>query len=168
MSCENQSKNSSEDELSGQPKSNSESEVFTRHYAELCVLLPATIEELLPRLVAKNVISFEEEEEISSESTSSLKVRAILKRIRKALFEGIPRPFHELLKIIQASKNVECSALARQICSELNMKTIDPGKHSYVSSSVSPPDKCQHDALALLLSFPFFCYFPSRFVKFFC
>ena len=149
MSCENQSKNSSEEELFGQPKSNSEREVFTRHYAELCDLLPAKVEELLPRLVTNNVISFEEEEEISSESTSSLKVRAILKRIRKALFEGIPRPFHELLKIIQESKHVECSALARQICSELNIKTIDPGRHSYVSSSLN---KCQHDALALLLS----------------
>ena len=59
-----------------------EREVFTRYYAKLCELLPATVEELLPHLVTSNVISFEEEEEIITYSTSSSKARAILRPIR--------------------------------------------------------------------------------------
>jgi len=101
-----------------------ERKVFTRYYAKLCELLPATVEELLPHLVTSNVISFEEEEEILLHSTSSSKARAILLPIRKALFAGIPRPFHELLSIImKSSRHPECAELARQICSELNIIT---------------------------------------------
>ena len=105
-----------------------EREVFTSHYADLCKVLSAAVEELLPNLVVSNVISFEEEEEISLHSTSSLKARAILMPIRKALFEGIPRSFYKFLRIMQASKHVGCAALARQICFELNIATTDPGK----------------------------------------
>ena len=126
MSLINKTKNLSEEKSSSQ--STSEREVFTHHYAELCNLLSATVEELLPVLVVNNVISFEEEEEISSHATSSLKARGVLMPIRKALFEGIPRPFHELLRSMQTSQHVECAALARKICSELNIMTIDPGE----------------------------------------
>ena len=98
-----------------------EREVFTRYYAKLCELLPATVEELLPHLVTSNVISFEEEEEILTHSTSSSKARAVLKPIRKALFEEIPRPFHQFLTVMQSSRHTECAELARQICSELNI-----------------------------------------------
>ena len=117
MSCEDQSKKESSSQLT------SEREVFTRYYAKLCELLPVTVEELLPHLVTSNVISFEEEEEILSQPTSSSKARAILLPIPKALFEGIPRPFHEFLKVMQSSRHVECAELARQICSELNITT---------------------------------------------
>ena len=98
-----------------------EREVFTRFYAKLCELLPVTVEESLPQLVTSNVISFEEEEEILTHSTSSSKARAILKPIRKALFEEIPRPFHQFLTVMQSSRHTECAELARQICSELNI-----------------------------------------------
>ena len=101
--------------------SNYEREVFTRYYAKLRELFPATVEELLPHLVTSNVISFEEEEEILTHSTSSSKARAILKPIRKALFEEIPRPFHQFLTVMQSSQHTECAELARQICSELNI-----------------------------------------------
>ena len=100
---------------------NYERKVFTRYYAKLCELLPATVEELLPHLVTSNVISFEEEEEILTHSTSSSKARAILKPIRKALFEEIPRPFHQFLTVMQSSRHTECAELVRQICSELNI-----------------------------------------------
>ena len=113
MSCQNSKAESS---AGGQA---TEREVFKRYYAKLCELLPATVEELLPSLVTSNVISFEEEEEILSHSTPSSKARAVLLPIRKALFEGIPRPFHEFLTIMQSSRHVECAELARQICSEL-------------------------------------------------
>jgi len=102
-----------------------EREVFTRYYAKLCELLPVTVEELLPHLVTSNVISFEQEEEILSHPTSSLKARAILLPIRKALFEGIPRPFHEFLTVMKSSRSIECAKLARQIFSELNITTSD-------------------------------------------
>jgi len=84
-----------------------EREVFTRYYAKLCELLPATVEELLPHLVTSNVISFEKEEEILLHLTPSSKARAILFPIRTALFEGIPRPFHEFLSIMQLSRHVQ-------------------------------------------------------------
>ena len=115
MSCQNSIAESS---AGGQA---TEREVFKRYYAKLCELLPATVEELLPPLVTSNVISFEEEEEILSHSTPSSKARAVLLPIRKALFEGIPRPFHEFLTIMQSSRHVECAELARQICTELNI-----------------------------------------------
>jgi len=104
-------------------KSTTDREVFTRYYAKLCELLPTSVEELLPHLVTSNVISFEEEEEILSHSTPSSKSRAILLPIRKALFEGIPRPFHEFLTIMQSSRHVEFAKLSRQIFSELNIAT---------------------------------------------
>jgi len=107
-----------------------ERKVFTRYYAKLCELLPVIVEDLLPHLVTSNVISFEEEEEILSHSTSSSKARAILLPIRKALFEGIPRPFHEFLTIIKSSQSIKCAELARQICSELNITTNDTGDTS--------------------------------------
>ena len=69
-------------------QSTSEREVFIRYYAKLCELLPVTVEELLPHLVTSNVISFEQEEEVLSQSTSSSKARAVLLPIRKALFEA--------------------------------------------------------------------------------
>ena len=115
---------SSEDK-SSESQSVNEREVFTRYYAKLCELLPTTVEELLPHLVTSNVISFEEEEQISSHPTSSSKSRAILHPIRKALFEGIPRPFHEFLAIMQSSQHVECAELARQICTELHLTISD-------------------------------------------
>ena len=103
-----------------------EREVFTRYYAKLCELLPATVEELLPHLVTNNVISFEEEEDIRlSHSTTLSKACAILLPIRKALFEEIPRPFHEFLIIMQSSRHVECAELARQISFELNVMAMD-------------------------------------------
>jgi len=103
-----------------------EREVFIRYYAKLCELLPVIIEELLPHLVTSNVITFEEEEEIRlSHLTTSSKARAVLVPIRKALFEGIPRPFHELLTIMQSSWHEECAELVRQISFELNIMTID-------------------------------------------
>ena len=119
MSSKDPSKNESSSQLT------SEREVFTRYYAKLCELLPVTVEESLPHLVTSNVLSFEEEEEILSHSTSSSKARAILVPIRKALFEGIPRPFHEFLKVMQSSRHVECTELAKQICSDLNIISTD-------------------------------------------
>jgi len=112
-------------ESAGLSSEDLEREVFTRYYAKLCALLPVTVEELLPHLVTSNVISFEQEEEIFSHSMSSLKARAILVPIRKALFEGIPRPFHEFLSIMKSSQNKECAELARQICFELNITASD-------------------------------------------
>jgi len=120
MSGKDQSKT---EESAGLSSEDVEREVFTRYYAKLCELLPARVEELLPHLVTSNVISFEEEEEILLHSTMSSKTRAILLPIRKALFEGIPRPFHELLSIMKSSRDPGCAELARQICSELNIIT---------------------------------------------
>ena len=120
MSRKDQSK---AEESAGLSSENVERKVFTRYYAKLCELLPATVEELLPHLVTSNIISFEEEEEILLHSTSLSKARAILLPIRKALFEGIPRPFHEFLSIMKSSRHPECAELARQICSKLNIIT---------------------------------------------
>ena len=112
-----------------------EQEVFTRYYAKLCELLPATVEELLPHLVTSNVISFEEEEEILTHSTSSSKARAVLKPIRKALFEEIPRPFHQFLTVMQSSRHTECAELARQICSELNIVISDTPSREFIATT---------------------------------
>ena len=109
--------------------------MFTRYYAKLCELLPATVEELLPHLVTSNVISFEEEEEILTHSTSSSKARAILKPIRKALFEEIPRPFHQFLTVMQSSRHTECAELARQICSELNIVISDTPSREFIATT---------------------------------
>ena len=106
-------------------RNTNEQEVFTRNYAKFRELLPSIIEELLAHLVASNVISFDDEEEIMSQATSSSKTRAVLMPIRKALFEGIPRPFHELLRIMQLSKHVECVELAKRISSEINFKNTE-------------------------------------------
>jgi len=98
-----------------------EQQVFTRNYAKFRKLLPSIIEDLLAHLVASNVISFDEEEEIMSQATSSSKTRSVLMPIRKALFEGISRPFHELLRIMRSSQHVACMELAKEICSEFNI-----------------------------------------------
>ena len=114
---------------------NSERDVFTSYYTKLCKLLPATVEELLPHFMTSNVISFEEEEEILTHSTSLSKAHALLKPIRKALFEEIPHPFHQFLIIMQSSWNQERAELARQICSELNITISD---HDPGTSCASP------------------------------
>ena len=102
-------------------RNTNEQELFTSNYAKFRELLSSIIEELLAHLVASNVISFDEEEEIMSQATSSSKIRAVLMPIRKALFEGIPRPFHELLRIMRSSQHVECVEFAKRIISEANI-----------------------------------------------
>ena len=115
-------------------RNSNEQEVFTRNYAKFYQLLPSIIEELLVHLVASNVISFDDEEEIMSQATSSSKTRAVLMPIRKALFEGISRPFHELLRIMRSSQQVECMELAKQICSEVNIDEDNTEIASQVTS----------------------------------
>jgi len=122
MSCKDKCKDHQSRKVSGQVID--DREVFTRYYAKLCEILPRAVEELLPHLVTSNIISFEEEEEIVLHSTKSSKARAILLPIRKALFEGIPRPFYEFLSVMQSLQhlNLECAELAGQICAELNLE----------------------------------------------
>jgi len=49
-------------------------EVFQRYYANLCELLPIAVEELLPHLVTKNVITFQQEEEVRVTQSTPLKL----------------------------------------------------------------------------------------------
>ena len=71
--------------------------------------------------MTSNVISFEEEEPILLKDTSLSKARAVLLPIRKALFEGICRPFYEFLHVMRLSRHLQCADLARKISSELNL-----------------------------------------------
>ena len=114
--------------LADEPITN-QRDVFQNHYAELCTVLE--VEEVVPRivpdLVARRVLTFQEEEEVLSQPTSLSKARALLSPIRKALFEGINQPFHEFLSIAKSSRHKECADLAGRICDDLELDSNEFG-----------------------------------------
>ena len=95
-----------------------------------CVRCLIEVEEVVPRivpdLVARRVLTFQEEE-VLSQPTSLSKARALLSPIRKALFEGINQPFHEFLSIAKSSRHKECADLAGRICDDLELDSNEFG-----------------------------------------
>ena len=91
--------------------------IFKNHYANLCRVLP--VEELIPEFVACDMITFDEEEEISSNPRSSERARLLLLHVRKALHIGVSRLFYKLLEIMRQSGQSECKELAERIGQEL-------------------------------------------------
>ena len=92
--------------------------IFKKFYATLCKILP--IEELISEFVACGVITFDEEEEILSHSTSLKKARLLLSNVRKALDAGIPGSFYKLLEIMKLSEKSDCKELAESIIEEIH------------------------------------------------
>ena len=92
--------------------------IFKKFYATLCKILP--IEELISEFVACGVITFDEEEEILSHSTSLKKARLLLSYVRKALDAGIPGSFYKLLEIMKLSEKSDCKELAESIIEEIH------------------------------------------------
>ena len=126
--------NSSNSKLREQP-GGSNQEIFQRYYAKLCEILP--VEQILPYLVTKGVISFEDEEEIMAQATSWLKVRALLMPIRKALFADITDPFWILLRIMQSSQHLAGTQLAADIIAEMTSETGDGTSRELLNSETT-------------------------------
>ena len=92
-----------------------ELQVLTDHYKTLCTVLP--VDELIPELITKRIISFEDEEIILSKQTRNQKAQVLLKVIVRDGRVGNASKFYKFLDVIR--NNVKCSFLAERIIKDL-------------------------------------------------
>ena len=93
-----------------------ELQVLTNQYKTLCTVLP--VDELIPDLITKRVISFEDEEVIVNKQTRYQKAQVLLKEfIVRDVRVGNVSKFYKFLDVLK--KNEKCSFLAENIMKDL-------------------------------------------------
>ena len=96
-----------------------ENEILIANYSNLTTTI-TEVDKLLPEFVQYGVILPEEEEVISAEKTSSLKVKKLLKHILGPLGCGNTKAFYTLLKIMKSKGKQPTCDLALNIEKSLN------------------------------------------------
>ena len=80
------------------------------------------VEEMLPHLVSKEVITMREMEDILAEKTTFRQARALLNwPIWRAISGGYPQAFVTFLCVLNSIRS--CESLCEEICTKLNVST---------------------------------------------
>ena len=97
---------------------------FTTYYARLCKALP--VEQILPELVSRGVITFYKKEEILAENTFNKKAQALCDDIYSGIKANCPEGLKQLLLVMHHhSGSHTCKTLSEEMCTILNIPVDD-------------------------------------------
>ena len=104
---------------------NTELNVFQNNYSKLCDTL-TDIENLLPHFVEKDVIKFQEQDEINAIVPSTKKVQRLMGHISGPLEAGNTEVFYIMLRIMEEHGHLATKQLAKEMKRSIPVSTNNP------------------------------------------